>query len=52
MICITAHIHMSSEEMSAKGNLRIEMPRRVQVSSGQGKVGDVGRGCVLCEKNF
>ena len=40
--------------MLAKGNLRTEMPRRLQVISGQGKVGDVGEGsgCVLCEKGF
>ena len=49
-----AYIHMSSREMSAKGNLRTEMSWRVQVIPGQGEVGDVGRGteCVLCEKNF
>lgn len=29
VIYITAHIYMSSREMSAKGNLRTEMPRRV-----------------------
>ena len=38
VICITAHLYMSSREMSAKGNLRTEMPRRVQVISGQGTV--------------
>lgn len=34
---------MSSREMSAKGNLRTEMPRRLQVISEQEKVGDVER---------
>ena len=38
-----AYIHMSSREMSAKGNLRTEMSWRVQVIPGQGEVGDVGR---------